>query len=447
MSRLSDKEFAAIWNDIDKYQTVSDVAVAAGCAEKTCTNRASIIRKRHEDGEKVPRLIKRTEKSSLLPETHNKYIEQITPEELIQRLRTLYYSDPDTNITRLRFRRETGIADSTWTRYFGTFLEFKRQAGIEMNRGGHEVERKIAKHVASDHYREFNRRHDYSNRYLRDSNGSVKVIVGCSDLHDIECDPFYLRTLIESCRIIQPDVINFGGDIFDLAEFGKFSVDPREWDVVGRIKFVHKEIFAPLREACPNAQFDFVEGNHEFRLLRHLADASPALKAVLSDLLDLTIPKLLGLDQFEINYISKADLAAFNKGDQKKEVEKSYKIYHDRVLVHHHPHASRWGLPGWNGHHHHWSVYHKKNALHGAYQWIQLGCGHQLKASYAEGEFWSLGFNICHLNQNTGSVNMEYVNVTDIACVGGVYFHREPHEMVGFYGKNYSAGGEINSSL
>jgi len=271
--------------------------------------------------------------------------------------------------------------------------------------------------------------------------------MGCSDLHDIECDPFFLRTFIEACRIIQPDVINFGGDIFDLAEFGKFSVDPREWDVVGRIRYVHDYIFRPIREACPNTQIDFVEGNHEYRLLRHLADASPALKAVLSDLLGLTVPKLLGLDQFEINYIAKADLAAFNKGSQKKEVEKSYKIYDDSVLVHHHPHAAKWGLPGWNGHHHHWIVLNKKSALRGSYQWMQLGCGHQLRASYAEGEFWNMGFQICHLNTFSGSVNMEYITVTDIACVGGIYFHRQPEEMVGLYGKNNSTEGEIEFAV
>jgi hypothetical protein len=35
------------------------------------------------------------------------------------------------------------------------------------------------------------------------------------------------------------------GDIFDLPEFGKYGVDPREWDVVGRIKFAHENILAP----------------------------------------------------------------------------------------------------------------------------------------------------------------------------------------------------------
>ena len=102
----------------------------------------------------------------------------------------------------------------------------------------------------------------------------------------------------------------------------------------------------------------------------------------------------------------------------KKEIEKSYVIYNDAVLVHHHPHAKNWGLAGWNGHHHNGLTSRTKSALKGSLPWLQLGCGHRLRASYAEGEFWSLGFNICHLNTETKTVINEVVDVTDIACVG-----------------------------
>ncbi len=433
-SPISPAEFARHWNDLEKYPSLKSIADATGLSPAYVKNKAQRLRdKRRTDDKAAPFLIDRSRAQTTLPETLHTFHEGMTREELIERLQGLYYADPERSITRDRFRAETGISDSTWNRYFGTFLEFRRAAGIELSRQQHQVERQVAKHRSVDHYREFNERHSYRERYLRESNSKTKVIVGASDLHDVEIDPFYLRTLIEGCRLIQPDIINLGGDIFDLAEFGKYGVDPREWDVVGRIKFVHDHILAPLRQACPNAQIDFVEGNHEFRLLRHLADATPALRAVLSDLLGLTVPKLLGLDTYEVNYISKADLAAFTKADVNREIGKSYVIYDDALLVHHHPHAASWGLPGWNGHHHTWKVSAHKSALRGAYQWLQLGCGHQLKASYTEGEFWSLGFNICHLNTATKSVNHEYVNITDMACVGGVYFYRRPDEMVGFY--------------
>lgn len=437
---IDPREFASVWNNIDDFPTIKDVAEELGITAKYAKKKGYVFRQRHaENPSKYPSLLSRKKaKYSLLPEENNEYREDMTRDDCIKVLRGLFFENPNKNITRLVFRASTNISDSTWIRYFGTFLEFKRQAGLELSRNQHAVERQIAKHTSADHYREYNKRVEYSDRYSRDSGKKHKIIIGVSDLHDIEVDPFYLRVFIETCRIVQPDVINFGGDIFDLAEFGSYGVDPREWDVVGRIKFVHKHIFEPIREACPDTQIDFVEGNHEFRLLRHLADATPALKAVLSDLLDLTIPKLLGLDRYEINYIARADLAAFNKGDQKKEVGKSYVVYDEALLIHHHPHAKDWGLPGWNGHHHVWKVFNLKNAKVGSYQWLQLGCGHKLSASYCEGEFWNNGFNIAHINTETKTVNHEYISITNMACVGGLFFHRSEEEMVGLYSASFN---------
>lgn len=433
---ISPEEFAKVWNNQESYETIKDVAAQLGISAKYTKKRASVLRRKHDQSpNSYPKILsrKKNQKQDLITEDFSEFRPEMGPDDCIKELKGLYFQDPSKNITNIYFRTQTGISDSTWTRYFGTFLEFRRQAGLDLNRNQHSIARTIAKHNSVDHYREFNKRVDYGDKYDRGSNKKHKIVIGVSDLHDIEVDPFYLRVFIEACKIVNPDIINLGGDIFDLAEFGKYGVDPREWDVVGRIKFVHEHILKPIREACPDAQIDFVEGNHEFRLLRHLADATPALKAVLSDLLGLTIPKLLGLDKYEVNYIAKADLGTFNKGDQKKEVGKSYAVYDNALLVHHHPHAKEWGLPGWNGHHHVWKVFNLKNAEIGSYQWMQLGCGHMLSASYCEGEFWNNGFNIAHINTETKTVNHEYIPITDMAIVGGVIFYRNNNEMVGLY--------------
>ncbi len=434
-SGVSREKFAAMWNDLEAFPTLRDIAQECGLTAKYVKNKANRIKKDFRSGKGEIELIDRSVPHGrpLVSELHYQFVESMTKDDLLNMLRNLQGEEVSKEITRNYFRETTGISDATWTRYFGSFLEFKRQAGLEMTRQQHQVQRQIAKHISVDHYRDFNTRSDLDQRYLKPSNSKIKTIIGCSDLHDIEIDPFYLRVLIEAVKVVQPDVVNFGGDIFDLAEFGKYGVDPREWDIVGKIKFAHDNIFSPIREALPNGQLDFVEGNHEYRLLRHLADATPALQAVLSDLLGLTVPQLLGLDEFEINYIAKGDLAAYNKGDMSKEVTRSYKIYDKALIVHHHPHAAKWGLPGWNGHHHHYKVDHYKNALRGAYKWSQLGCGHKTSATYCEGEFWDMGFMIAHINTETKTVTKEYISVTDLACVGGLFFYRQPDEMVGFY--------------
>lgn len=433
---ISPEEFATYWNDSESYPTIRSIAEEMGLNYDSVKGRGKNLKKAYNEGRSEVFLTDRSGTpggKTTLPEMRFTFESDMTAENCIEELQNLQKSEPSKHLTLNYFRNYTELADSTWTRYFGTFLEFRRQAGLEMNRNQHAVQRQIAKHASVDHYREFNGRREYGDRYLKPNNKKIKTMICCSDLHDIEVDPFYMRVLTEACHIVQPDVINFGGDIFDLAEFGKYGVDPREWDIVGKIKFAHENIFAPIREACPDTQIDFVEGNHEFRLLRHLADATPALQAILSDLLGLTVAKLLGLDEFEINYIAKGNLAAFNKGDQKKEVSKSYKIYDDAYLIHHHPHAHAWGFAGHNGHHHSYNVRTTKHATKGALKWSQLGCGHMTKASYCEGEFWDMGFMLVHINTETGSVTKEYVSVTDLAVVGGIMFDRRPHEMVGFY--------------
>lgn len=349
-----------------------------------------------------------------------------TSEQCIADIRSIVIANPEAVISRNYYRVHGKFAESVWSAFFGTFEEFKRQSGVMLSRQQHAMERNVAKHASVDHYRRLNiERQDYEGKYIRESRTRFKTILTCSDLHDIEIDPFYLRVLIDTARRVQPDVICLVGDIFDLPEFGKYGVDPREWDVVGRIKFAHEHILKALREVCPDAQIDFIEGNHEARLLRQLADATPALRAVLSDLHGFTVSKLLGLDQFQINYVAKADLAAWTKRDFEKELANNYKIYWDTVMCHHFPHARNMGLPGVNGHHHSHQAWGMFNPIYGPYEWHQMGAGHKRSASYCEGEKWHNGFAIINVDTRTRSTAFDYIQVTDFAISGGKWYHRD----------------------
>lgn len=665
---------------------------------------------------------------------------QGTREECIADLRQLVTSHPELSITRNFYRVHGKYAESVWGAWAGTFLEFKRQAGIELSRQQHQVERNVARHASVDHYRAFSdERASYEGKYTKDNPARFKTILVASDLHDKEIDPFFNRVLIDTARRVQPDVISLVGDVFDLPEFGKYTVDPREWDVIGRIKFAHDNIFSPLREVAPNSQIDLIEGNHECvskqteiltrngwvraedvsmddevasfgldgedfgyekplalatvlnapcgkvvgtlkaeevsvnhrllargvltrydevashgsghirdfttsvvvkdepeiisgswasmlpwivsegwvgpddsddryiqfrdltasqrlrlrgvaraarvgyvqlkrktcltfdasqwkklseillfdaslegaatksldwmlvlsqrqlksvmqeyqwfcssatnscitykgfkheegdklqlaltlkgwptvvtklphnvftarifinpndlpirnsrvsfkptanqdviaiqtkrgtlvtrlhgvinftgncRLLKHLADASPAMRAVLSDLHGMTVGQLFGLDKFEVNYVAKANLAAYSKAEQSRELQNNYRIYYDAVMCHHFPHARNMGMPGVNGHHHKHIVWPMFNITYGAYEWHQLGAGHRRSASYCEGEKWHTGFALIHVDTHTKATVIEYIPVTNFAVVGGKFYHREANELV-----------------
>jgi len=419
--------FIATYNDTENYPTVSDVAEALGISIKTIRNKAGFLRNLAKTDPTAPKLIVRAVHSEVpMSEDTSKFMEAWGPDECIDELQRIAKLDVEQIVSRNYFRNCSKISESTWNRYFGTFEEFKRQAGIKLSRQQHAHERNIAKHASVDHYRLINvERQDWGDKYIRDNGNRFKTIITASDLHDTEVDPFYLRVLIDTAKRVQPDVICLVGDVFDLAEFGKYSVDPREWDVIGKIKFAHENIFKPLREACPNAQFDFIEGNHEARLLRQLADATPALRAVLSDLHGFTVGKLLGLDDFEINYIAKADLATWTKREFDKELANNYKVYWDSLICHHFPHARNMGLPGVNGHHHKHEVWSGFSPVYGPYEWHQLGAGHKRSASYCEGERWHNGFAIINVDTATKTSNFDYVPVTDFAVSGGKWYHRE----------------------
>lgn len=361
----------------------------------------------------------------------SRYMVSFTAQDCIKELLRIVALDETRFITRNHFRNESRISESTWTRHFGSFQEFKRQAGVIPSRQQHQLERHIAKHASVDHYRTIGEeRTKWADKYLRKQPGRFKTIILASDLHDIEIDPFYLRVLIDTVKRVTPDVVSLVGDVFDLPEFGKYGVDPREWDVVGRIKFAHEKILRPIREASPESQFDLIEGNHEFRMLRHMADATPALKAVLSDLHGFTVSKLLGLDQFEINYVAGADMAAFSKQDITRELPRNSRIYWDTYHANHFPNARDMGLPGVNGHNHKHIVWPMFNPIYGAYEWHQLGCGHKRRASYCNGEKWHMGFALAHVDTHTHATITEYFPITDFAVVGGKYYHRLESELM-----------------
>lgn len=669
-------------------------------------------------------------------------------------------------LTREQFRKGSTVSTSHVELHFGTFAELKRAAGAAPTRADTKLFNAVAK-AATIGKRDdlIKERDEYGEQYLRTDESRYKTMLVITDMHDKEMDPFTLRVFLDTAKRVQPETIVLGGDVFDLPEFGRYNVDPREWDAVGRIKYTHANIFKPLREAAPDAQIDLIEGNHECvsedtevltdqgwiradviqrayaeaagypvkwealpkiaqyggvrsdskstqvtynhavatgrqlgreiltldslfkyekvtanhslvtawyerrqvqdlidnkslsgeylllaidneqptqdleldpsivrlavwvmttasvmhgddsdspyllfnkpnrrverrvkgvvqgiqginwekdganlvvrgpalkgllevitgldnighntrwtdtpdwlerlnksyakiiteeltrastqgfmashtsyyngfnhatgealqmflvmrevpctlkklprgqyilifndngkpewgrgrkvkiarkergavisiqthegtlitrmegrinftgncRLVKHLADFSPATRAILGDLHGMTIGDLFGLKDFQINYVAKADLKAYSAKEHDKELENNYRIYYDNVLVHHFPHARSFGLPGINGHHHRHQVWPMWNVHQGAYEWHQLGAGHKRSASYCEGERWHNGFALIHVDTITRSVNIEYIPVTNMAVVGGKFYTREPSEMI-----------------
>lgn len=294
---------------------------------------------------------------ALLSELDKNFDPDASKENCIQDLRDLQDANWGKHLTRDFYRHNGKYSDSTWSRFFGTFQEFRRQASLELNRHQHSLERGIAKQASLDHYRSYFQSEvlPYFDKYKKNFTGRpghIRKILAMSDLHDKECCQFSLSVFIETCRLIQPDVICLNGDIYDMLEFGKYPVDIRHIDIVGRFNFVRERVFAPLRAACPDAQIDLIAGNHEMRLLHLLANSTPNVRVLLSDVMGLSFKDVFGLDEFEINWASKFDLGAYSNQDIKNEIKKNYRIYFGSFVFAHIPDKRLLSMSGSNGHHH-----------------------------------------------------------------------------------------------
>lgn len=341
-------------------------------------------------------------------------------------------SENDGVVSRRIWEDQTGISRSYVDRECGSFTALKELAGVGVTASQRKRNNSVAKHVMKEKVQALgNERLNWGRNYVKPGNGSrwKTAIIG-TDFHDIECDPFTLRVFLDTIKRIQPDTVVMGGDLFDIPEFGKYTVDPREWDASGRIKFALDHIVKPIREAAgDNCQIDLIEGNHEARLLNHLCDDSPAMMDVLSNIHGMSMRDIFGLDKYEVNYIAKSDLHGWTKADQNKAVSKNFEIYWDSFMFCHFPEQRmKSGMPGMHGHHHKHIAWSHYNQTFGTYEWHQLGGFHYRDASYADGEIWSNGFMIAHVDTKTKKTVFEYVDVKDFCCVGGQYYTRGKNE-------------------
>ena len=368
------------------------------------------------------------QQKALMSEKSKKYDADATPEDCKEDLRRVQRENEFTYITRTMYRLLGKYSEATWNRHFGTFQEFRRQAELELNRYQHDMERKVAKHASLDHYEEFYRSEvqDYLELYPRKGpSREVHTLLSVSDAHDIEVDPFTLAVSIDVAKRLQPDIIVFNGDMFDMYEFSRFDMDPRRVKPGERARFVVNNIFRPFREACPDAQLDFWLGNHEWRILKHMANKTPNLQAFLSDFCDMTLEDLFGVRELEINVHCKWDMRAWQPKDVTGQVNQNFGVYWDCFVTSHIADFG-FGMSGTSGHvHKPETKVGYSQAAGGPIVWTTTGCLRNTDEDYVMGVNRHVnGFGLFHIMPRTKQVVSENIIVRDFAAVAGKYYHR-----------------------
>jgi len=370
---------------------------------------------------------------AMMAEESKKFNEGATEDDCIDDLRAVQKMHPFKFIDRNYYRHEGKYSDATWNRFFGTFQEFRRQAGLELSRHQHQHEKNIAKHASLDHYPEW-----YAEQvdpvtwlYPRAERHRVNTVAVISDNHDLKQDPFVWRVWLETVRAMQPDVICFNGDQNDCYEFNRYGIDPRQADAVKALTAT-REMFRQTREACPDSEIIWNLGNHEWRIMKHMADASPYLRTVLADFVGLNWADIFGVRDLGININCKWNLKAFTKPDVADQVQNNYVVLWETFALKH-IYEPNFSISGTSGHTHRPETRTYANLSRGRrtpLNWTVTGSGCRGNAEYAEGlDRTSQGFALFHVMPDSGVTVPENVIIQgDFAAVGGKYFYRMDSE-------------------
>jgi hypothetical protein len=386
--------------------------------------------------EKPPKEPKPTQRQlALMSEEGKKFDPNATPDDCREDLRRVQRENKYSFVSRTMYQHQGKYSEATWSRHFGTFLEFRRQAGLQLHRSQHMIEKQIAKHASLDDFRQYYRRdiEPIQMLYPRAAKAAINTIVDISDNHDRMQDPFVYRVFLEVLRDMQPDVVLFNGDQADCYEFSKYTVDPRNAEIVKSMFFLRDKIFRAAREVCPDSEIVWNLGNHEWRVQKHMAIASPYTGSVLADFHGWTWADFFGIRDLQINVNCKWDLGAFNKADEQEEIKNNWVVFWDSFVAMH-IRNDKFGMPGTSGHIHKQQLYTGSVLNKGTpapYSWTITPSACRGNAEYTDGfDKSDRGFAIFHVMPETGIVVPEPVLIQgDFAAVGGKYYYRRPDEV------------------
>ena len=297
-------------------------------------------------------------------------------------------------------------------------------------------ERRVAEYVRAEVL-------PWAGAFERQRAGDFRMVIG-SDFHGLEVDGFAMATFLDVIKRVKPEVIVLNGDVVDFGAVSSWPKNPnsrRLLDLEKELTFTKRQILEPVRAAAPDAQIDLVVGNHEFSLIRYLADPAPAL----ASLKCLSIGSLLGLKESRINLVMNDALLAPDESSQRRQVRQSWKVYGGCFVVTHGSKAgkfpadkelARFGMSGCSGHVHR-PQYHSTPTLQNPYaDWFCTGMmatneipdGEGHGANFKSGpSSWTVGFAVVSIYQAEGvAIPQQVIFKNGVAEFAGITYRRDP---------------------
>lgn len=264
--------------------------------------------------------------------------------------------------------------------FFGNHQEFQRAAGLHDKRNTSRVKNKSARlHTAQEVARFADENVlRWANRFekAKGRKGELHGLIG-SDFHSVYCDPLALRAWLNSCEMVQPEHVVINGDLVDFPQFSRHRKLPGHFtlNAYQEVEWAREHILRPTREACPNAQIDFILGNHEMRLVNYLADTATELACFPSMSFDV----LFGLGELEINLVCRGSFLTPTAKAKAKDVRENWAVYGDSYAATHGRSCAKFAaqvqldtfkMSGSSGHTHRPQIYHANSLGTGPLSWM-----------------------------------------------------------------------------
>jgi len=293
--------------------------------------------------------------------------------------------------------------------HFGNFTEAQRDAGLREPRTTQAYHAKQARIVTESKIAQYFKEEitPWIGRFETDSTQRFKWMVIGSDFHGEGVCPFTLSVFLDVCKRVQPTYIALNGDVPDFAPVGRWTQNPHMLNNLQReIDYVEQSILAPTRAVAPNAQMDWIIGNHEYWLIRLLAD-NPGL----ASLRCLKFSNLFNLEKHRIQMVMNRYYEAPDAKAKKELTEKNWRIYDDTfVVTHGHGKGTNnpgvallntYGMAGTSGHTHRPNMVTKATLRSRHADWVVTGCmaRHEVGDPYVvDPTDWTKGFNVVLLD-------------------------------------------------
>lgn len=215
-----------------------------------------------------------------------------------------------------------------------------------------------------------------------------------SDLHVPYHCKESLETACEDFRANKITGLIILGDLADMHAISRYQRDPSKRKLVKELDIVNK-VLGKFREYFgPHVNIYFKEGNHDERLYSYISEKAPEFE----DIPGLSIKKLYGLDEHNIQYIASKRVMSLGK----------------LLMIHGHEYrqsqstpvgAARWlylkgGTTAICGHFHATSQFNFTRLDNRSVTTWSLGCMCQMDPDFAVKNGWNHGYAIVNLNTN-----------------------------------------------